>query len=242
MNFYKHFIGDFQRDTGHLSLAQKGAYRGMLDHYYATERPLPLDLTAIARLVGAVSAAEKSAVESVLREFWTQTPDGWINPRAQFEIDKASAQREMNQVIGKLGGRPKKNRIGSEHKTESVIKPEPINNPNQTPDKDIPPSAGETPSDEVHPGAPAAGSLPTDLPDPEPTDDPTKHLFDLGVAVLTRAGHSERSARAFIGKVRQKVGDVPAIGMVLAAQKTTDPAGYLSQAVKRETTRKVTLC
>jgi uncharacterized protein YdaU (DUF1376 family) len=242
VNFYKHYIGDFQRDTGHLSLAQKGAYRGMLDHYYATERPLPLDLTAIARLVGAVSGAEKSAVESVLREFWVETPDGWINRRAQSEIDKASAQRETNQVIGKLGGRPKKNRIGSDKKTESVSKPEPNNNPNQTPDKYIPPPAGETPSVEVNPTVPAAGSQPPDPPDPDGPDDPVKRLFDLGVAVLTRAGHSERSARAFIGKVRQKVGDEAAIGMVLAAQKTTDPAGYVSQAVRRETTRRVTLC
>jgi uncharacterized protein YdaU (DUF1376 family) len=239
VNFYKHYIGDFQRDTGHLSLTERGAYRAMLDHYYATERPLPKDKTAVARLVGAMDASERAAVQRVLSEFWIDTPDGWANERADREIAKAAAQRDINREIGKRGGRPPKNRTAPVVRTESVSDSvldsvsdsEPNRNPNQTPDKYIPPSAGETPSK----------TDPTDTAD-DANEDATKRLFDLGVDVLTSAGHTERAARAFIGKVRQSIGDERAIGVLLAAQKTTDPAGYVTKAVRRETTKRVQLC
>lgn len=41
MNFFKLYIGDYQRDTAHLSVTEHGAYLLMLQHYYATEKPLP---------------------------------------------------------------------------------------------------------------------------------------------------------------------------------------------------------
>jgi hypothetical protein len=62
------------------------------------------------------------------------------------------------------------------------------------------------------------------------------------VGILTKAGHTERASRAFIGKMRQSIGDERAIGVLLAAQKTTDPAAYVFAAVKRETTKRVQLC
>ncbi len=99
MNFYKHYIGDFQRDTGHLSLIERGAYRSLLDHHYATERPLPTDSTQLCRLVGAITKEERDAVAAVLEQFWQLTDGGWINARAQKEIAKADEQRETNRRV-----------------------------------------------------------------------------------------------------------------------------------------------
>lgn len=104
--FYKHFIGDFQRDTSHLSLTERGAYRSLLDHHYATEKPLPKDVDALCRIVGAVSKADRQAVAAVIPQFWTETADGWINARAQVEMGKAQHQRTVNQAIGLKGGNP----------------------------------------------------------------------------------------------------------------------------------------
>ena len=99
MIYYKHFIGDFQRDTGHLSLTERGAYRALLDSYYATERPLPSDMTQLCRMVGAVSKADREAVKRVLGEFWNQSEQGWTNYRADKEIAKSEEQRETNRRI-----------------------------------------------------------------------------------------------------------------------------------------------
>jgi uncharacterized phage protein (TIGR02220 family) len=89
VNYYPHHIGDYARDTGHLSMLEDAAYRRMLDVAYATEKPLPRDQSAIYRLVRARTHAEKLAVDIVLGEFWVEREDGWHNARADAEIAKA---------------------------------------------------------------------------------------------------------------------------------------------------------
>lgn len=94
MNYYPHHIGDYLRDTAHLSLVEHGAYRRMLDVYYATEKPLPKPQGQIYRLVGAKTNAEKLAVDVVLGEFWLESDAGWKNTRADSEIAKAQEKSE----------------------------------------------------------------------------------------------------------------------------------------------------
>lgn len=98
MNYYKHFIGDYGKKTGDLSLMEHGAYLLMMQAYYATEAPLPIG-KALYRLVRAESKAERAAVEAVARRFWQETETGLINPRADEEIAKARAQAETNKRI-----------------------------------------------------------------------------------------------------------------------------------------------
>lgn len=129
MKFFKLYIGDYQRDTGHLSVAEHGAFLLMLQHYYATEKPLPTG-KALHRLLRATEKHERDAIDTVSAMFWTETEHGLVNARADDEIRKASHQREVNREIGKRGGRPKK----TESVTESDSEPEPNHNPNQTPD------------------------------------------------------------------------------------------------------------
>lgn len=138
MNFFKLYIGDYQRDTAHLSVVEHGAFLLMLQHYYATEKPLPLDIRAICRLIRADSKQDREAIEKVLAEFWTETSEGYVNNRAMREILKADSQRTINRELGKRGGRPRKTESDieqqTEQKTESVSGIEPNDNPNQTPD------------------------------------------------------------------------------------------------------------
>lgn len=82
MNFYKHFIGDYQRDTAHLSMLEHAAYRMLLDHYYATEQPLPMPAQC-ERICRASTDEERAAVRFVVSTFF---PEG-VNKRASKEIN-----------------------------------------------------------------------------------------------------------------------------------------------------------
>lgn len=88
MNYYERHLGDYARDTVHLSLLEHGVYTLLLDRYYVTERPLPLDERELFRLLRASSKAEKAAVGQVLREFFVETPDGWRHGRCDEEIER----------------------------------------------------------------------------------------------------------------------------------------------------------
>ncbi len=99
MNFYKHYIGDYQRDTGHLTLTEHGAYRLMLDAYYATGRPLPGQRKALYRLLRADSTSERRAIDAVASQFWETTDGGLVNRRAALEIARAEKQAEVNRQI-----------------------------------------------------------------------------------------------------------------------------------------------
>lgn len=84
MNYYKRHLGDYAKDTRHLSLAEHGAFCLLLDYYYSTERPIPDD--RCERIANAYADAEREAVRNVLASFFTLTPEGWRNQRADEEI------------------------------------------------------------------------------------------------------------------------------------------------------------
>ena len=135
MNFFKLYVGDYQRDTAHLSVTEHGAYLLMLQHYYATERPLPTG-KALHRMLRAQDKVEREAIDSVVEQYWVEEAEGLINARARQEIAKSDHQRSVNREVGKRGGRPKRTETESVSKSvhESVHESEPNDNPNQTPD------------------------------------------------------------------------------------------------------------
>lgn len=98
MNYYNRHVGDYAKDTGHLSQGQIGAYDLLLDWYYANEKPLPIDLDDIYRIARVVDAQEKKNVNKVLK-FFTQTPDGYIHKRVEAELEKMKVRREINTKI-----------------------------------------------------------------------------------------------------------------------------------------------
>lgn len=108
MNYYKHHIGDYRRDTSHLTLIEHGAYRQMLDMYYLNEQPLPCDMAALFRKLCARSEDEQQAVQTVLSEFFEQTEAGWQHKRCNDEIAHYCVQADASRTNGKLGGRPRK--------------------------------------------------------------------------------------------------------------------------------------
>lgn len=138
MNFYKHYIGDFQRDTGHLSLTERGAYLALMHHYYATEKPLPKDHAALCRIAGAVTKAEQQAVKAVT-EFFTMMDSGLVHNRIEAELEKAGKQADTNRRIAmEREARRKAERESNESSTNRATNRETEGStndqPNQTPD------------------------------------------------------------------------------------------------------------
>lgn len=87
MNYYKHHLGDYAKDTRHLSMLEHGAYRLLLDHYYATERPIPDSLSV--RIANARNGAEKSAVVSVLNQFFILEDGSWKHSKVVSVIEES---------------------------------------------------------------------------------------------------------------------------------------------------------
>lgn len=98
MNFYKHWLGDYQRDTADLSLMEHGAYRLLLDAYYATEEPFPADLGRLYRTARAVTPEEQEAVRTVVQRFFPIAEDGRRrNARADREIEETRSYTDKQR-------------------------------------------------------------------------------------------------------------------------------------------------
>lgn len=142
MNFYKHHIGDYAQATAHLSFIEDAAYSRLIRKYYAEEKPLPPEVKAVQRLVGARTKEEKQAVSDVLVEFFELQEDGWHSKRCDAEIERANAQAETNRQIAVQREERRKNRILSnesntnreKHEHESLNESCSSREPSQTPD------------------------------------------------------------------------------------------------------------
>lgn len=86
MNYYEHHIGDYLKDTAHLSLLEHGVYRRLLDVYYTREGGIPDDQAA--RLIGARSKEEREALSSVLAEFFILRDGLHVQTRCDREVER----------------------------------------------------------------------------------------------------------------------------------------------------------
>lgn len=106
MNYYQRHIGDYAKDTGHLSLLEHGVYSSLLDWIYSTEKQLPDDLQAIYRICRAHSKSEKKAVDSVVCEFFIAADGFRKNKRAEIEIAWHKQVKHQRSIGGVLKNNP----------------------------------------------------------------------------------------------------------------------------------------
>jgi len=92
MHYYQFNIGDYQSHTSHLSEIEDLAYRRMLDWCYLHEKPLPVNLDEISRLIRMRTHSESIAI--VLREYFERREDGYIHLRVLQEILKVGIKSE----------------------------------------------------------------------------------------------------------------------------------------------------
>ena len=99
-----------------MNLAERGAYRDLLDYHYA-EGSIPADPKTLAGLL-AVSQSELEAVwPTVSQKFkpHPSKPERLVNAKANEVIAETEAYRRQQSANGSKGGRPRKKK-GSEPK------------------------------------------------------------------------------------------------------------------------------
>lgn len=86
MNWYEHHIGDYDKNTSHLTACEDGIYSRLIRRYYDKEAPLPADVAEVKRLARARTTEERKAVDAVLHEFFALQEDGWRHKTIDEEI------------------------------------------------------------------------------------------------------------------------------------------------------------
>jgi uncharacterized protein YdaU (DUF1376 family) len=124
MHYYQFNIGDYASHTRHLSLLEDLAYRRLLDSYYLHEKPISDDCSAVARQIGMREHAD--IVEMVLKEFFELTDDGYVNCRADKEIQSYRGKIEQASRAGKASAERRSNARSTD--VQPNIKQEPVTN------------------------------------------------------------------------------------------------------------------
>lgn len=126
MHYYQFNIGDYIKQTIHLSPMEDLAYRRLLDFYYDTELPIPNNIPLVSRKL----RMDEKTIEIILNEFFHLTDNGYTNTRADKEIADYRAFLNKQKANGSKGGRPKKPTASP---VETQLKPKKTLNTNHKP-------------------------------------------------------------------------------------------------------------
>lgn len=110
MHYYSFHIGDYRAATAHLTNEEDLAYRRLIDMYYDMESNIPLDTQWVSRRIRVAI----QVVETVLKDMFELTENGWKSQRCDEEIARYRHNAEKNKLNGIKGGRPRKNPLGTQ--------------------------------------------------------------------------------------------------------------------------------
>lgn len=213
MNYYERHLGDYAKDTAHLSMLEHGAYSLLLDRYYSTEQGIPEDQAH--RVARARSKEEKAAVDAVLQEFFTLSNGVWVNNRTEEEIEKARQRIEAAKANGKRGGRPKQkpddNPSQTQEKPSGLLpgsKTETQTKALQTPD-----TSNQPPKKDSVPNGTGAGAPLT----------PRDELFALVGPAAEKFGTSDKATRSLFGQAVKEAGGQHAVVVEAVRHALRDP-------------------
>lgn len=94
MHYYQFNIGNYRRQTHHLSLLEHGVYRSLLDTYYLSEEPLCADIAKLMRSHCIRTADEQKALENVLNDFFLLIDGYYIHSTCEEVIAKYQTKSE----------------------------------------------------------------------------------------------------------------------------------------------------
>lgn len=133
--WYPRNMGEYARDTGHLTMLEHGAYNLLLDAYYstgclprcsnATSNALPMpDHSRLYRLCSAITKAEQDAVDTVLSYFFHIDGSGeYKHTKCDEIIEKQEEKHRKRVEAGKKGGAKKGKQSSSNAKAKPKQSP-----------------------------------------------------------------------------------------------------------------------
>ena len=101
--WYPRYVGDYHRDTMHLSTLQHGAYCLLMDAYWINQGPLSGDDAQLSQ-IAKLSLSDWSAIRSVIAKFFIiELGDCpiWRHKRIDKELEKALKQKESKSLAAK---------------------------------------------------------------------------------------------------------------------------------------------
>lgn len=120
MNHYRHHIGDYRKDTAHLSLLEHGIYRQALDLYYLEEQPLPLDMDRLMRLLCVRNADAERSLCAVLADFFIATEEGYVHTRCERELEEIYAKSDKARESAMKRWSAKKQPVSGKKKRDNA--------------------------------------------------------------------------------------------------------------------------
>lgn len=106
--YFPMFLADFDADTGHLTLAEDGAYNRLLRlQWRAPGCKLPADMDWIFRKAKAVTEVDQAVLVSIIAEFFTRKGGKIFSQRLLKEWVKSDVAHAKRVSAGSRGGTTK---------------------------------------------------------------------------------------------------------------------------------------
>ena len=200
------YVGDYLRDTGHLTAAEHGAYLLLLMHAWTKNGVLPDDDLRL-RMIAKMDAREWKASKEVIRAFFQSTDEGLRHKRLDGELANANDMIEQRRAAGKASAE-KRAKARKANGTVNETTNENVNESSTT-------VATGQPTNDQRNGRPSpspsqdSGSLRS--PAPVPVAEPPSMrdtLWRDGVPILQRLiGQSDSRVRGFLGRLLKSAND-----------------------------------
>lgn len=134
-HWYKFYPGDWIRDTGDLTLEEKGAYFTLINHYYSTRQPIPTDIHKLKRILNTTLQKTRKFLP-IFRRFFEEKNDLFHHKKIDFELDKALKKSEIASA----------NAHARWHADSMLPEPEPDKDSNVVDIKNISTTSSDSPS------------------------------------------------------------------------------------------------
>jgi uncharacterized protein YdaU (DUF1376 family) len=102
LHYYQFNIGDYRRDTVHLTLLEHGIYRSLLDSYYLNGSLSCENDASLMRSHSIRTEEEKTAFNNVIKDFFKKTKKGYSHKKCDEAIAKYAAKSDKARLSAKV--------------------------------------------------------------------------------------------------------------------------------------------